>query len=170
VRTVVIGWLACPVARCLRNLGSMKGVACLGQRHSADTLHSEHRFPGSPDFPIVQTKTALPRFGHAPLCSQLDGFGSSRWVAKQVGRFPNRSRRSSNSASTWRVSSSGPTSRSIEVDPPVQVEIARWSKAGQLDWWVKECQQWLGRVRGADDRRRWIRASDLRPVSGSQMT
>jgi hypothetical protein len=29
------------------------------------------------------------------------------------------------------------------VDPPIQV------KAGQLDWWVKERQQWWGRVRGA---------------------
>jgi hypothetical protein len=28
-------------------------------------------------------------------------------------------------------------SRSPRVDPPVQVEIATWSKAGQLDWWVK---------------------------------
>jgi hypothetical protein len=24
-----------------------------------------------------------------------------------------------------------------EVDPPIQVETATWSKAGQLDWWVK---------------------------------
>jgi hypothetical protein len=24
------------------------------------------------------------------------------------------------------------------VDPPVQVEVATWSKAGQLNWWVKE--------------------------------
>jgi hypothetical protein len=24
-----------------------------------------------------------------------------------------------------------------EVDPPMQVEMATWSKAGQLDWWVK---------------------------------
>ena len=24
-----------------------------------------------------------------------------------------------------------------EVDPPIQVEAATWSKAGQLDWWVK---------------------------------
>jgi hypothetical protein len=22
-----------------------------------------------------------------------------------------------------------------EVDPPIQVETATWSKAGQLDWW-----------------------------------
>ena len=25
-----------------------------------------------------------------------------------------------------------------EVDPPIQVQTAEWSKAGQLDWWVKE--------------------------------
>ena len=25
-----------------------------------------------------------------------------------------------------------------EVDPPIEVETATWSKAGQLDWWVKE--------------------------------
>jgi hypothetical protein len=39
------------------------------------------------------------------------------------------------------------------VDPPVSVEIATWSKAGQLDWWVKEHRprlEWFGRVRGAD--------------------
>jgi hypothetical protein len=54
------------------------------------------------------------------------------------------------------------------VDPPVQVEMATWSKAGQLDWWVKERQQWLGRVRGKDGRQRWIKASDLRRASGSQ--
>jgi hypothetical protein len=28
-----------------------------------------------------------------------------------------------------------------EVDPPIQVETAMWSKAGQLDWWVKERQE-----------------------------
>jgi hypothetical protein len=50
------------------------------------------------------------------------------------------------------------------VDPPIQVEAAMWSKAGQLDWWVKERQQWLGRVRGKDGRQRWIRAVDLRPA------
>ena len=39
------------------------------------------------------------------------------------------------------------------VDPPVRVEIATWSYAGQLDWWVKEHWPrlaWFGRVRGAD--------------------
>jgi hypothetical protein len=55
-----------------------------------------------------------------------------------------------------------------EVDPPIQVESATWSPGGQLDWWVKERQEWWGRVRGADGRQRWIRAGDLRPASGSQ--
>jgi hypothetical protein len=55
-----------------------------------------------------------------------------------------------------------------EVDRPIQVETAMWSKAGQLDWWVKERQEWWGRVRGADGRQRWVRAVDLRPASGSR--
>jgi hypothetical protein len=50
------------------------------------------------------------------------------------------------------------------VDPPIQVEIATWSKAGQLDWWVKERREWWGRVRGANGRQRWIKAVDLRPA------
>jgi hypothetical protein len=53
-----------------------------------------------------------------------------------------------------------------EVDPPIEVKTATWSKAGQLDWWVKDRQEWWGRVRGADGRQRWIRAVDLRPVEG----
>ncbi|HEY9470744.1 MAG TPA: hypothetical protein VIQ76_14135 [Propionibacteriaceae bacterium] len=55
-----------------------------------------------------------------------------------------------------------------EVDPPIQVEAATWSPGGRLDWWVKEHQQWLGRVRAKDGRQRWISAVDLRPASGSQ--
>jgi hypothetical protein len=39
-----------------------------------------------------------------------------------------------------------------------------WSKAGQLDWWVKERLEWFGRVRGLDGRQRWITAADLRPA------
>jgi hypothetical protein len=50
------------------------------------------------------------------------------------------------------------------VDPPIPVDVATWSTAGQLDWWVKERQEWLGRVRGADGRQRWIEAVDLRPA------
>jgi hypothetical protein len=51
-----------------------------------------------------------------------------------------------------------------EVNPPIEVESATWSAAGTLDWWVKERQQWLGRVRGPDGRQRWIKAADLRPA------
>jgi hypothetical protein len=39
------------------------------------------------------------------------------------------------------------------VDPPIQVEIATRSKAGQLDWWTKERRprpEWFGQVRGVD--------------------
>jgi hypothetical protein len=38
------------------------------------------------------------------------------------------------------------------VDPPIPVDIATWSRAGQLDWWVKERQEWFGRVRVANGR------------------
>ena len=51
-----------------------------------------------------------------------------------------------------------------EVNPPIEVESASWSAGGTLDWWVKERQQWLGRVRGPDGRQRWIKATDLRPA------
>jgi hypothetical protein len=34
----------------------MKGVACLGQHHSADTLRSDHGFPGSPGLPDLQLR------------------------------------------------------------------------------------------------------------------
>jgi hypothetical protein len=50
------------------------------------------------------------------------------------------------------------------IDPPIEVEMATWSKAAQLDYWVRERQQWLGRVRGKDGRQRWVRAVDLRPA------
>ena len=50
----------------------------------------------------------------------------------------------------------------------IPVDGAEWSKAGKLDWWVKERQEWLGRLHGADGRQRWIKAVDLRPASGSQ--
>ena len=55
-----------------------------------------------------------------------------------------------------------------EVDPPIQVEAATRAKAGQLDWWVKERQEWWGSGTRQDGRQRWIRAVDLRPCNGSQ--
>jgi hypothetical protein len=55
-----------------------------------------------------------------------------------------------------------------EVDPPIPVDTATWSKAGQRDWWVKERQEWLGRLRGQDGRQRWIRAVDLRPANSER--
>jgi hypothetical protein len=44
-----------------------------------------------------------------------------------------------------------------EVDPPIQVEAASWSPGGRLDWWVKDRQEWYGRVRGANGRQRWVK-------------
>jgi hypothetical protein len=32
-----------------------------------------------------------------------------------------------------------------EVNPPVPVDMASWSNAGTLDWWVKERLEWFGR-------------------------
>jgi hypothetical protein len=49
-----------------------------------------------------------------------------------------------------------------EVNPPIDVELATWSAAGQLDWWVRERREWFGRVCGPDGRQRWIKAADLR--------
>jgi hypothetical protein len=51
-----------------------------------------------------------------------------------------------------------------DVNPPVEVESATWSAGRTLDWWVKERQQWLGRVRGPDGRQKWVKAADLRPA------
>jgi hypothetical protein len=48
------------------------------------------------------------------------------------------------------------------VHPPVEVELATWSAAGTLDWWVRERREWFGRVRGPNGRQRWIKAADLR--------
>jgi hypothetical protein len=39
-----------------------------------------------------------------------------------------------------------------------------WSAGGQFDWWVKERQQWFGRVRSPDGHQRWVKAADLRPA------
>jgi hypothetical protein len=49
-----------------------------------------------------------------------------------------------------------------EVNPPIEVESATWSAGGTLDWWVKERQEWMGRVRRPNGRQVWINAADLR--------
>lgn len=54
-----------------------------------------------------------------------------------------------------------------KVDPPIPVDMATWSNAGRLDWWVKRTPAVVGQVRGANGRQLWIKASDLRPVSDS---
>ena len=51
-----------------------------------------------------------------------------------------------------------------QVSPPIQVESATWTAAGELDYWVREKQEWWGRVRGPDGHHVWIKASDLRPA------
>jgi hypothetical protein len=43
------------------------------------------------------------------------------------------------------------------VDPPVEVQVATWSVARTLDWWVRERREWFGRVRGPNGRQRWIK-------------
>jgi hypothetical protein len=40
--------------------------------------------------------------------------------------------------------------RSPKLHPPIEVKTATSSTASQLDWWVKERQEWRGPVRGAD--------------------
>ena len=42
--------------------------------------------------------------------------------------------------------------------------VSKLTAACELDWWVKERQQWLGRVRRPDGRQEWIKAADLRPA------
>jgi hypothetical protein len=53
-----------------------------------------------------------------------------------------------------------------EVKPPIEVSSATWSAAGHLDYWIKERQEWWGRVRGSDGHQVWIKAADLRPLNG----
>jgi hypothetical protein len=45
------------------------------------------------------------------------------------------------------------------------VQVATWSAAGTLDWWVRERREWFGRVRGPNGRQRWIKAADLRQAN-----
>lgn len=54
------------------------------------------------------------------------------------------------------------------VDPPIPVETATWSNAGQLDWWVKERLHWWIAYAMETAVKGWSRAVDLRPARGSQ--
>ena len=53
----------------------------------------------------------------------------------------------------------------LEVKPPIEVESATWSAAGELDYWIKERHEWWGLVRDQDGHLTWIRAADLRRAS-----
>ena len=44
-----------------------------------------------------------------------------------------------------------------EVQPPIAVESAAWSSAGELDYWVRDRFEWWGRVRVPDGQPVWIR-------------
>jgi hypothetical protein len=57
-----------------------------------------------------------------------------------------------------------------EVSPPIKVESASWSPGGQLDYWVKERNEWWGRVRRPDGHQVWINAADLRPRKDERTT
>ena len=49
------------------------------------------------------------------------------------------------------------------VDPAQRVEQAVW-RSGELDIWIRDNGQWLGRVRDENGRVNWIPGSDLRPL------
>jgi SH3-like domain-containing protein len=51
------------------------------------------------------------------------------------------------------------------VQPPVEVEVATWTAACTLDYWVQEEREWWGSVRDPDGHQTWIRASDIRQSS-----
>ena len=61
-----------------------------------------------------------------------------------------------------------PAGERRKVDPPIAVQSATLSAAGELDYWVKERHEWWGRVRRPDGHFVWTRASDLRPASDGE--
>jgi len=50
------------------------------------------------------------------------------------------------------------------VEPAQPIQRAQWH-SGELDVWIRDRGEWLGRVREPDGRVSWIRAGDLRPAS-----
>ena len=51
------------------------------------------------------------------------------------------------------------------VEPARPVQRAEWRGDGQLDAWVRDAGEWLGRVRDHDGRVSWVPAAQLRPQS-----
>jgi hypothetical protein len=49
------------------------------------------------------------------------------------------------------------------VDPAQPVQRAAWS-AGELDVWIRDNGEWLGRVRDKDGHVTWVPGTDLRPL------
>jgi hypothetical protein len=56
-----------------------------------------------------------------------------------------------------------------EVDPPIEVETARVVESWPARLVGERTAGMVGSRSGADGRQRWVRAVDLRPVSGSQL-
>jgi hypothetical protein len=50
------------------------------------------------------------------------------------------------------------------VDPPQPVEHLTAWEPGELDAWIRDGGQWLGRLRDRDGHVAWIPQSDLRPA------
>lgn len=49
------------------------------------------------------------------------------------------------------------------VDPAQKVQRATWS-TGELDVWIRDNGEWLGRVRDKDGGITWVPGTDLRPL------
>ena len=50
-----------------------------------------------------------------------------------------------------------------KVDPAQPVQRAEWT-TGELDVWIRDNGEWLGRFCDKDGRVAWIPGSDLRPL------
>ncbi|WP_433020067.1 hypothetical protein [Kribbella sp. CA-294648] len=57
-----------------------------------------------------------------------------------------------------------PASDIRSVAPPQSVELVTAWEPGELDAWIRDDGQWLGRVRDRDGYIAWIPQSDLRPA------
>jgi hypothetical protein len=108
----------------------MKDTACLGQHQAPTHLVVPVGFRILPIFPIGQAKATLPRFGHVQVLRAQRVWEAYACQRKADLTDDDLQRRAE--------------ADRREVDPPIQVEAARWWKAGQLGWWVKERQEWWG--------------------------